>query len=365
MPTSETRLLQHTCPLCEAACGLEIRVQGENVLKIQGDKQHVLSHGFVCPKGVSLDKLHTDPDRLRRPLVKRDGHHVEVEWSEAYSEIERRLLPLIETHGRNAIGVYLGNPNVHNLAGSLYVRPLIKSLGTRNIYSASTVDQMPRHVSSGLMFGSPITMAVPDLDHTDLLLLLGTNPFESNGSLCTAPDFPNRMRAIQERGGRVIVVDPRRTRTTRAADEHLFIRPGTDALLLVAMLQTLFEEDLAQLGELGEILNGLETVKAAVASFSPERVSDRCSIPAAQIRKLAREFAEAERRRHSRTHWDPYGSFWHPDFLGRGCTQHRHRQSGPARRHHVPESRSLTRGRTCRWAWLRDGPLEEPRKGTT
>lgn len=295
MTRAPTRILQRACPLCEAACGLEIQVRGEKVLKVQGDSQHVLSRGFVCPKGVSLHKLHTDPDRLRRPLIKRNGQHVEAEWSEAYSEIERRLLPLIEAHGRNAVGIYLGNPNVHNLAGSLYVRPVIKSLGTRNIYSASTVDQMPRHVSSGLMFGSPISMPVPDLDHTDMLLLLGTNPFESNGSLCTAPDFPGRMKAIQQRGGRVIVVDPRRTRTTRAADEHIFIRPGTDALLLVAMLQTLFEEELVQLDELGEILNGLETVKAAVAPFSPEHVSDRCSIPAAEIRKLAREFAGAKR----------------------------------------------------------------------
>ncbi|NRA09607.1 MAG: molybdopterin-dependent oxidoreductase [Myxococcales bacterium] len=294
MAEAENRIAHRTCPLCEAACGLEIHVEGEKVSRIRGDKQHVLSHGFVCPKGVSLDRLHTDPDRLRRPLVKRKGAHVEVDWDEAYAEIEERMLPLIEKYGRNAVGIYLGNPNVHNQAGYLYVRPLIKSLATRNIYSSSTVDQIPRQVSSGLMFGSPFTMAVPDLDHTDLLLLLGTNPFESNGSLCTAPDFPGRIRAIQARGGRVIVVDPRRTRTARAADDHIFIRPGTDSLLLVAMLQAIFEEGLADVGALGKFLNGVEEIAAVVSRFAPERVADRCGIPAPRIRELAVEVARAD-----------------------------------------------------------------------
>ena len=161
MAEAEKRIAHRACPLCEAACGLEIHVEGEKVARIRGDKQHVLSRGFVCPKGVSLDRLHTDPDRLRRPLVKRNGVHVEVDWDEAYAEIEARMLPLIAEHGRNAVGIYLGNPNVHNQAGFLYVRPLIKSLATRNLYSSSTVDQIPRQVSSGLMFGSPATMAVP------------------------------------------------------------------------------------------------------------------------------------------------------------------------------------------------------------
>ncbi|MEE3328152.1 MAG: molybdopterin-dependent oxidoreductase [Myxococcota bacterium] len=283
-----------TCPLCEATCGLEIHVRGEEVTKIRGDKNHVFSRGFVCPKGVSLHELHADPDRLRKPMIKRGGVHVEVEWEEAYAEIERRLLPIIEESGRNAVAIYLGNPNAHNLAGSLYLRFLIKALGTRNIFSASTVDQMPRHVSSGLMYGSPNSIAVPDLDHTKLLLLLGTNPFESNGSLCTAPDFPGRMREIQKRGGRIIVVDPRRTRTAQAADEHLPIRPGSDALLLVSMIHVILEEEWHDLGRVGAFLDGLEEVRLAVAPFTPERVAERCGIPAEKIRSLAAEISKAE-----------------------------------------------------------------------
>ena len=293
--TSEAgeRTLHRTCPLCEAVCGLEIVVEGDRVRRIRGDRKHVLSRGFLCPKGVSLAELHSDPDRLRRPLVKRNGVHVEVGWEEAYAEVERGFLPLLKQYGRDAVGVYLGNPNVHNHAGYLYIPPVIESLGTRNIYSSSTVDQMPRHVSAGLMFGSPFAMAVPDLDHTDLLLLLGTNPFESNGSLCTAPDFPGRMRAIQDRGGRVIVIDPRRTRSARAADQHIFIRPGTDALLLLSMLQVIFEAELVDVRGLGEFLNGIEAIAEAVAPFEPERVASRCGVPAPLIRRLANEFAEA------------------------------------------------------------------------
>jgi len=291
----EERVLFRTCPLCEAACGLEITVQGERVEKIRGDRSHVLSRGFVCPKAFALAELHEDPDRLRRPLVKRGGHHVEVGWEEAYAEVESGLMPLVEEYGRDSIGVYLGNPNVHNHGAFLYLPAVLESLGTTNRYSSSTVDQMPRHVSAGLMFGSPFAMAVPDLDHTDFLLLLGTNPFESNGSLCTAPDFPRRMRAIRERGGRVVVVDPRRTRTARAADEHVSIRPGADALLLVAMIQVVLEADLCDWSRLGAFVKDLEVMAEAVSAFRPEQVADRCGVTAARIRALAVGFASAER----------------------------------------------------------------------
>ena len=291
---SPERIVHRTCPLCEATCGLEIHIRDEKVTRIRGDEKHVLSKGFVCPKGVSLDQLHTDPDRLRRPMIKRDGVHVEVGWDEAYAEIEKRLLPIIEEFGRDAVGLYLGNPNSHNLAGSLYLRPVIKSLGTRNIFSASTVDQMPRHVSTGFMFGSPIHMAVPDLDHTKLLLLLGTNPFESNGSLCTAPDFPGRMRGIQKRGGKIIVIDPRKTRTAEAADEHLPIRPGSDALLLISMIHVIFEQGWVDLAHLETFVEGLEEVRIAVSPFTPERVAQRCGISAERIRSLTTELSQAE-----------------------------------------------------------------------
>jgi anaerobic selenocysteine-containing dehydrogenase len=283
-----------TCSLCEATCGLEIRLEGETIISVRGDDDDVFSRGYICPKGAAIGKLHEDPDRLRKPLVKRGGEHVEVSWDEAFAAIEAGLTPLIERLGRSALGIYLGNPNVHNLAGTFYVRPLIKALGTKNVFSASTVDQMPKHVSSGMLFGDPNAMPVPDLDRTAHLLMLGANPFESNGSLCTAPDFPGRLKALRARGGKLVVVDPRRTRTAKHADEHHFIRPGTDALLLVAMLHTLFDEGLAVLGHVGDHVEGADAIQEAVQPFSPEAVAEVCGIDTETIRRMTRELAAAE-----------------------------------------------------------------------
>ncbi len=295
MKQESKRTVFHTCPLCEATCGLELQIEGDRVVKVRGDAKDVFSRGYVCPKGIAITGVHEDPDRLRKPLIKRDGVHVEADWDEAFAEIERRLLPLMERDGRNAVAVYLGNPNVHNLSGTFYVRPVLKALGTRNVFSASTVDQMPKHVSSGMLFGSPVVIPVPDLDRTDFLLMLGANPLESNGSLCTAPDFPGRLKAIQKRGGRFVVIDPRVTRTAKAADEHIFVRPGSDAMLLVAMIYALFDEDLVDLGAVADDVNGLEELELAVRPFSPERVSEFCGVEAATMRRLARELAETEK----------------------------------------------------------------------
>lgn len=202
-----------TCPLCEATCGLELTIRDGSVTRIRGDNDDVFSHGFICPKGTTLGHLHDDPDRLRGPMVRRDGELRAATWEEAFAEVARRLPPIVERHGRDAVAVYIGNPSVHNLSGMLYNRPLLRALGTRNIFSASTVDQRPKEISSALMFGTMLSHAVPDLDRTSYLLLLGANPFESNGSLATAPDWPGRLRAIRRRGGTVVVVDPKRTRT--------------------------------------------------------------------------------------------------------------------------------------------------------
>lgn len=282
-----------TCPLCEATCGLEITVTDGAVARIRGDRDDVFSHGFICPKGSTLKQLHEDPDRLRRPLIKRDGVHVEVTWDEAYREIERRLLPLRGTHGADAVGVYLGNPNAHTISGAVFTRPLLQALGTRNLFSASTVDQMPRHVSSGYLFGNPGAMAVPDLDRTDYLLMLGADPLESNGSLCTAPDFPGRLAAIGRRGGRVVVVDPRRSRTAEIADEHLAIRPGTDALWLFALIHETIARHGITLGACAGMVDGVEDLAELVAPFTAESVAGHCDIPAATTRRLADEFATA------------------------------------------------------------------------
>jgi len=291
-PTAERHAF-YTCPLCEATCGLDITLRGDEILRIRGDKEDVFSKGFVCPKGATLKHLHEDPDRLRQPMIRHGETWREVDWDEAFAEVERGLMPIVEAHGRDAVAMYFGNPNVHNLAGSLYARPLAKALRSKNVYSASTVDQMPKHVACGLLFGNPDLIPVPDLDRTDYLLMLGANPMHSNGSLCTAPDFPGRLKAIQQRGGKVVVVDPRRSWTAQKADEHLFIRPGTDVYLLFAIIHTLFDENLANPGEWADYATGIAEVEELVRSFSPEAVASITGVEAGTIRRLARELAAA------------------------------------------------------------------------
>lgn len=298
MTTDATERIAHrTCPLCEAGCGLEItltrhRDGTEQVKRIRGDRDDVFSRGFICPKGSTLGHLHDDPDRLRRPVVRRDGEFVEVDWDEAFATIEAGLLPILAEHGRNACAVYLGNPGAHSLGPLLYNRALIQALGTGNRFSASTVDQRPKEISAGLMFGS-VAVPVPDLDRTDLVVILGANPHASNGSLCTAPDFPGRLDRIQERGGRVIVVDPRRSETAARADRHLAIRPGTDAHLLAAVARVLIAEGLAAPGRLAAHTAGLDDLGAALAPYTPEVVAPVCGIDADEIRRLADDLATA------------------------------------------------------------------------
>ena len=288
------RTVARTCPLCEAGCGLEITVRGPVVERIRGDRDDVFSHGFLCPKGSSLKQLHEDPDRLRAPLVKRDGVFVEVGWDEAWAEVERGFRAVRERHGRESFAVYLGNPGAHNLGALTYTRSVIRGLGTRNVFSASTVDQMPRQVAAGYVFGTPVSVPVPDLDRADHLVILGANPYASNGSLCTAPDFPGRLEAIRARGGRVVVVDPRRTRTAEMADEWLAIRPGTDALFLAAIVHELFAAGLADPGpEVGPFVAGIDDVRVACAPFSPEAVEAAVGIDAATIRRVTAELAGA------------------------------------------------------------------------
>ncbi|MEU6757865.1 molybdopterin oxidoreductase family protein [Streptomyces sp. NPDC046685] len=289
MPRTALRI----CPLCEATCGLTLTIEGTAVTGARGDREDVFSKGFICPKGAAFGQLDADPDRLRTPLVRRDGRLQEATWEEAYDAIAAVVPALVREHGALSVGVLLGNPNSHTMAGALYPPLLLKALGTRNVFTASTLDQMPKHVSSGLLFGDPFAIAVPDLDRTDFLLLLGANPVESNGSLCTAPDFPGRLKALRSRGGTLVVVDPRRTRTAALADRHLAPRPGSDALLLAALAHTLLAEKLAAPGELEEQTEGLGELADALASFTPEAVAPACDLPADEIRTLARELAAA------------------------------------------------------------------------
>jgi anaerobic selenocysteine-containing dehydrogenase len=288
-----TRTAYRVCPLCEAGCGLEITLRGDRVGRIRGDRDDVFSHGYICPKGSTLRQLHEDPDWLRRPVVKRNGRFVPVSWDEAFAEVERLLVPVVEHHGRDAAAVYVGNPNAHSLAGLLYLRPLIRALGTTNVFSASTVDQRPKEVSAGLMFGGSLTVPVPDVDRTDLLVMLGANPYASNGSLATAPDWPGRIEALLARGGRLVVVDPRRTRTAEVASQHLAIRPGADPFLLMALVNVLAADGLVDLAHLAPYVTGVDEVVRLAEPFTPEAVEPVTGIAATDIRGLARELAAA------------------------------------------------------------------------
>jgi anaerobic selenocysteine-containing dehydrogenase len=285
-----------TCPLCEATCGLALDVDeaAGTVTKVRGDAEDVFSHGFLCPKGVAIKELHDDPDRVRTPLLKQaDGTFAAVSWDEAFSEIDRRLPAVMQAAGRDGVAVYIGNPAAHSLATLLYGKVLLKAIGTRNIYSASTVDQYPKQAASAMMFGTGTTIAIPDLDRTDFLLCLGANPLASNGSLMTVPDARGRLRAIRARGGRIVVVDPRRSRTAQEADEHLAIRPGTDALLLMALVHVIFAEGLDSLGAADGLVDGLDEVRALAADFPPEAVAGPTGLDAEAIRRVARDLATA------------------------------------------------------------------------
>ena len=298
-----TRVVQRICPLCEACCGLSLTVSGSGaqarVIAIRGDEHDVFSRGYLCPKAVALKDLEDDPDRLRQPLVKRDGRFVEATWEEAHAEIARRLAPLVAEHGRDALAFTLGNPNVHRLGLGLYVQRLLRAAGSRNVFSASTLDQMPRQLASGWMYGHALTVPVPDIDHCDFLLVLGANPMASNGSMWTVPDFRGRAKAMRARGGQLVVIDPRRTETAAVADEHHFIRPGTDQFLLLGMLHALFDEGLARPGRLAPFMaegeTGIEALRAAVAPYAPERMAAHCGVPAAVQRELVRRLAAASR----------------------------------------------------------------------
>ena len=295
MTDAATTTHHRICPLCEACCGLEIKVQDHKVISIRGHEADVLSAGYICPKGVALKDLHEDPDRLRTPLIKRNGVFETATWDEAYAEIARRLPPIMAAHGRNATGIVVGNPSAHKISLLTYFGKLARALGTKNVFSASTLDQMPKQLASGLLFGHWLSIALPDISRTDYLLVLGANPLVSNGSMWTVPDFRGKAKALQARGGKLVVIDPRKTETASVADAHHFIRPNSDVFLLAAMVNTLFAEGLIKLGNVAEWVVGVDAVRQAIAPFAPETVAARCGISADTIRSLTRELAAAPR----------------------------------------------------------------------
>lgn len=283
------------CNLCEAICGLELTIDDGVVTGIRGNPDDPLSRGHICPKGVAIADIYSDPDRLRRP-VRRIGTGAsarweEISWDEAFDAVADGLASTINQHGADALGIYLGNPSVHSLGALTHGLGLIKSFRTRNKFSATSVDQLPHQLLAYLMYGHQLLLPVPDIDRTQYFLVFGGNPMASNGSLMTVPDFPGRLRELKGRGGRMVVFDPRRTETAKVASEHVFVRPGTDAWVLLAMLNTLFGEGLTRPPTYVE---GLDQVAQLVAPYTPERAESASGVPAESIRRIAREFAAAD-----------------------------------------------------------------------
>ena len=284
-----------TCPLCEALCGILVEVDGQRIRSVRGDPDDPFSRGYICPKAAALADLHDDPDRIRTPLIRERQAWRKASWEEALDRAAAGIARVRRRHGRDAVGVYYGNPVAHNLGLMTHLLPFTRALRTRNIYSASSADQLPQMLAALRMFGHFALIPVPDVDRTDFFLILGANPLASNGSLMSAPDMRRRLTGIRARGGRVVVVDPRRTETAEAAGEHLAIRPGADALLLAAMLHVLFAEQRTRLGRLAGRVKRIDVLAELVHDFPPERVAQRTGIAAPAIRRLATDFATAKR----------------------------------------------------------------------
>ncbi|WP_249676970.1 molybdopterin oxidoreductase family protein [Pseudomonas abieticivorans] len=294
-----TKTLHHrACHLCEAICGLNIETTvteglAPQITSIKGDPLDTFSRGHICPKAVALQDIQNDPDRLHQPMLRSGNQWQPIEWGQAFELVAARLWDIQQRHGQNAVAIYQGNPSVHNYGLMTHSNYFLGLLKTRNRYSATSVDQLPHHLSSYLMYGHGLLLPIPDIDHTDFMLILGANPLASNGSIMTVPDVEKRLKAIQARGGKVVVVDPRRSETAAMADQHLFVRPGGDAALLFGVLNTLFDEGLTRASHLP--VDGLDRVRESIKAFTAQAMSQQCGIEPALIRQLARDFAAADK----------------------------------------------------------------------
>ena len=294
---SKTETAFRSCNLCEAICGLTIEHDGKQVVSIKGDKNDPLSRGHICPKAIALQDIHADPDRLKTPVRRTENGFEPISWEDAFDLVESKLMQIRQEHGDDSVALYLGNPTVHNSGALLFQKYLKQSLNTRNRFAATSVDQLPHHLAASLMFGHGLMIPIPDIDNTDYMLMLGANPAASNGSLMTAPDVKNRLKDITKRGGKVVLVDPRRTESAKLASDHHFIRPGTDVFLLAAILNCLFENKngAVNLGRLSSFTKGVDLLKDAVAEFTPDNVSQITGVDSATIENIAAEFATAKR----------------------------------------------------------------------
>lgn len=292
---SKQKLQYQSCTICEALCGIVIATKGEQIVSIKGDADDPLSKGHICPKAMALKDIHEDPDRLRGPIARTADGWEPISWDDALDRTADGLKKIQREYGRDAVATYLGNPNVHNTGAMLMGRFFYRALGTRNKYSATSVDQLPHQIVAQHLYGHQLKLPVPDIDRSSHFLILGANPLASNGSMMTSPDFKRRLKRIQSEGGRVVVIDPRKTETAALADEHHFIRPGSDVLLLLAMINYLYAEELVQVGVASSYVPGLEEIQALVAPYSVDRVAAVTGISVEQITKIVRDFCAADR----------------------------------------------------------------------
>ena len=290
----DNKIHYRTCNLCEAMCGLEITYKEKKVISIVGDKKDPLSKGFICPKSLALKDLYEDPDRLKTPIKRTENGWQEISWTEAFDEVEIQIKKIQEKYGNNAVATYQGNPNVHNVGSMLYGGPFLKSLKTKQKYSATSADQLPHHIASLKMFGHQMLIPIPDIERTDYLLILGANPGASNGSLLTAPGFPQKIKSIQKRGGKVINIDPRFTETSKISSQHLYINPGKDALFLLSLLHVIFDKGIEEKTHLSNHLKGIEEIKEIVKEYSPKKTALLIGIDSLEIQKIAKDFMNSK-----------------------------------------------------------------------
>ena len=282
--TSSTNIRTHfrACNLCEAICGLEITVNEQNeILTIKGDEKDPFSRGHICPKAVGLKDIYLDKNRLKQPVRRIESGWETISWEEAFSEVTAKFKAIQTQHGKDAIGVYQGNPSVHNSGTMLSAPSFLRALGTKNRFSATSADQLPHHFAAWQMFGHPLLLPIPDIDHTDFMLIIGANPLASNGSLMTVPDVANRLKDIQKRGGKFIVIDPRRTETAKISDQHLFIKPATDVFLLLSLVHEITQQI--------ELTDDVKRLKDFTQFYTPETVSKITGIETEQIKNIAQE----------------------------------------------------------------------------
>jgi anaerobic selenocysteine-containing dehydrogenase len=290
----ENKIHYRTCNLCEAMCGLKITYKEKKVISIVGDKKDPLSKGYICPKSLALKDLYEDSDRLKTPIKRVENGWKKISWTEAFDEVEHQIKKIQEQYGNDAVATYQGNPNVHNLGSMLYGGPFLKSLKTKQKYSATSADQLPHHIASLKMFGHQMLIPIPDIERTDYLLILGANPGASNGSLLTAPGFSQKIKNIQKRGGEVINIDPRYTETSKISSDHFFINPGKDALLLLSLLNVIFEQGIDEKTHLSSHLKGLEEIKEIIKQYPPQKTASIIGIDSLEIQKIAKNFMNSK-----------------------------------------------------------------------